>query len=32
VLRFRITYVLIGGTFGIDRDYCVLGIQSERLP
>lgn len=31
VLRFRITYVLIGGAFGIDRDFCVLGIRPERV-
>lgn len=31
VFRLRITYVLAGGAFGIDRDYCVLGVQPERV-
>jgi len=25
-LRRTVTYVLPGGDFGIDKDYCVLGI------
>lgn len=24
---FKITYVLKGGQFGIDKDFCVLGIK-----
>lgn len=24
--EFRITYIISGGHFGIDKEYCVLGI------
>lgn len=25
--EFNITYILSGGHFGIDKDYCILGIK-----
>ena len=31
-LRFRITYVLQGGQFGIDAGFCVLGLSKEPTP
>lgn len=27
-LRKRVSYVLAGGQYGIDPDYCVLGMQN----
>lgn len=24
----EISYILIGGSFGIDKDYCVLGLKN----
>jgi hypothetical protein len=27
-----VTYVMPGGTFGIDRDYVVLGVKPFRFP
>lgn len=29
-LRFRITYLLQGGQFGIEPGYCVLGLGPEK--
>lgn len=28
-IRKRVTYVLPGGQYGIDSDYCVLGMRDE---
>lgn len=27
--RFKISYILHGGQFGIEKDYCVLGFKTE---
>ena len=31
-LRRMVTYVLPGGAFGIDKDYCVLRIRVDTRP
>lgn len=29
-IRKRVTYVLTGGQFGIEPDYCVLGLGEDK--
>jgi hypothetical protein len=31
-LRARVTYILRGGEFGIERGYCVMAIALEEAP
>lgn len=26
-IKYRITYVFYGGEYGLDKDYCVFGIE-----
>lgn len=30
-IMIRITYIFIGGQYGLDKDYCILGFNERKV-